>query len=337
MASRRRTYRKKKKKTGAILLATLLLLLVTGAIAGTLILMLNHKTYSDLVDGKGKTAESAAEAAAEESGEAEAVPEEEEIPEEERYYFESGQMHRGDLILVNADYPYDFEANADNDIEGIREARIIQCAMASEEFELSRSIMKPLSILIKDCDEAIGSYDTGISSAYRSLEYQQKVYDETLEQYGKDYADKYVATPGYSEHHTGIALDLGIYRSDGYVGTFSESNNAVWVNNNCQLYGFVRRYKEDKVSITGISNESWHFRYVGVPHATYMNEHNLCLEEYIEYLRSRTEEVPLNVACNNGMYKIWFTTEEYIRKPEGPFTVSGNNIDGYIITETLLS
>ena len=312
----------------------ILLLIVTAAIALTAFLLINHKTFSDLAEGKAF--DPVQETTEEESSAAE-EPAEPEIPEDERYYFEDGQMHRGDLILVNADYPYDFDANANSDVVKIRDAKIIKCAMASEDFELSGSIMTSVQVMIEDCNEAIGYEDTGISSAYRSLEYQQKIYDETMEEYGKAYADKYVAKPGYSEHHTGLALDMGIYRFDGYVGTFSESNNAKWINNNCQLYGFVRRYKEDKISITGISNESWHFRYVGVPHATYMNEHNLCLEEYIEFLRTRTEDMPLVVACNNGSYKIWFTSDEYIREPENPFEVSGNNVDGYIITETLIA
>ncbi|MBQ6468797.1 MAG: M15 family metallopeptidase [Lachnospiraceae bacterium] len=335
MASRRKKQSHKKKNTFAIIVTTLLLLIVTAAIALIANLMLNHRTFSDIAEeysiGKGKEDNS------EEEVQEEPEESEPEIPEEERYYFEKGQMHRGNLILVNAEYPYDFDANANLDIASIREVNIVKCAMASEDFELCGSIMTSLAVMIEDCNEAIGYEDTGISSAYRSYEYQQKVYDETAKQYGKEYADKYVAVPGYSEHHTGLALDMGIYRFDGYVGTFSESNNAKWIDNNCQLYGFVRRYKEDKVSITGISNEAWHFRYVGVPHATYMNEHNLCLEEYIDYLKTRTIDMPLVVACNNGSYRIWYTQDEYIREPENPFEVSGNNVDGYIITETLIA
>lgn len=335
MASRRQTPRKKKKNnTGAIIFISLLLVLVTAGIALTGYLLFHGKTYEDVKEGTAFTDEPALVTTAEESEEAE--PEVPEIPEEERYYFDNGQMYRGDLILVNADHAFNFDANGDpwNDVMNIREAGIIKCAMASDELELSVDIMKSLEIMIEDCDEAIGSYDTGLSSAYRSYEYQQKVYDEIKEEYGESYADTYVATPGYSEHHTGIAFDMGIYRSDGYVGTFSESNNAVWVDENCQSYGFVRRYKEDKASITGISNEAWHFRWVGVPHATYMNEHDLCLEEYIEELREHTIDNPIRVKCNTGTYIIWYTQDSYIREPENAFTVSGNNIDGYIITET---
>jgi hypothetical protein len=110
--------------------------------------------------------------------------------------------------------------------------------------------------------------------------------EEITAAYGEDYAKKYVASPGYSEHHTGLAVDVGIFYPDGSQGSFSESQNAVWMRNNCQHFGFVRRYAEDKTAITGISNEAWHFRYVGMPHAFYMTAHNLCLEEYIDFFCS---------------------------------------------------
>jgi D-alanyl-D-alanine carboxypeptidase len=95
----------------------------------------------------------------------------------------------------------------------------------------------------------------------------------------------------------------------------------------------VRRYAEDKTAITGISNEAWHFRYVGMPHAFYMTAHNLCLEEYIDFLRAGTsEDEPLTVTCDDGTYDIFFTAEMEIEEPEGMYTVSGNNVDGLIVT-----
>ena len=98
-------------------------------------------------------------------------------------------------------------------------------------------------------------------------------------------------------------------------------------------YGFIRRYAEDKVSITGISNEKWHFRYVGLPHAVYMKQNNLCLEEYLEYLRTQTGAGnPLTVSTSEGTYSVWYTTETSIQKPSGDYRVSGDNIAGYIIT-----
>ena len=54
-----------------------------------------------------------------------------------------------------------------------------------------------------------------------------------------------------------------------------------WLNQNAYHYGFIKRYPHDKVAITGINNEPWHYRYVGIEVATKMKEENLCLEEYL--------------------------------------------------------
>ncbi len=244
------------------------------------------------------------------------------------------QMHSGDLILVNPTYSYDFNANAETvNLVNILERQTVSYAVDKEEFQLSAHVIPHLDAMIQACTEAIGYGDTSISSAYRSLEYQQNVWNETEANYGTDYANQYVSAPGYSEHHTGLAVDLGITNSDGLAGSFSESNNAVWMDQHSWEYGFVRRFREDKVEVTGISNESWHFRYVGYPHAKYMYEQNLALEEYIDYLRNETsQENPLVITGNEQTWSIFFTTASEIQVPEGEYEVSGNNVDGFIIT-----
>ncbi|MDD3340124.1 MAG: M15 family metallopeptidase [Lachnospiraceae bacterium] len=244
------------------------------------------------------------------------------------------QMHTGDLILVNGTYPYDFAANAETvNLVTIDSAKSVDYTVAKAEMQLSAPTIPVLDQMITDCNAALGVNDTGVTSAYRTKEYQQSVYDEYVESQGEDYAKAYVATPGYSEHHTGLAMDMGIYYEGGGEGSFSESENAVWFSENSYKYGFVRRYQEDKTAITKINNEAWHFRYVGIPHATYMTQQNLCLEEYIDYLRSNaTKDNPLHVDCQDKSYDIYFTTETTIEKPQGNYEISGNNVDGYIIT-----
>lgn len=243
-------------------------------------------------------------------------------------------IHTGDLILVNGSYAYDFEANEGTvGLVNIRNSQSFYYQVEKTDYEVAGRMLPSLDQMISACDAAMGTSETGITSAYRSYDYQQNVWDTTAEANGEDYARAYVAVPGYSEHHTGLAVDIGIFYSDGSQGSFSESQNAVWMDEHSSEFGFVRRYAEDKVSITGISNEKWHFRYVGLPHAVYMKQNNLCLEEYLEYLRERTSaENPLSVSTSSGNYSVWYTTEISIPKPEGEYTVSGDNIAGYIIT-----
>ena len=89
---------------------------------------------------------------------------------------------------------------------------------------------------------------------------------------------KWAAYPGYSEHQLGLAIDVGTANSE----KCSKDRVWSWLKEHCAEYGFIWRYSEEKSDITGISNEPWHFRYVGVEAATYIMENNLCLEEYMQ-------------------------------------------------------
>lgn len=246
----------------------------------------------------------------------------------------ASDIYKGDLILVNNLYEYRFEQNASEiQLISLDEYKDGAIKTGKEDLKLAQRILDSLYAMISDCNTSLGVDNTGVTSAYRTREYQESVYNQYVEVGGVEYAEAYVADPGYSEHHTGLSLDLGIYYYDGSEGRFSGSPNADWMDAHCQEYGFIRRYKDDKKEITGISNESWHFRYVGVPHASYMNENNLCMEEYIEYLRAHTSaEAPLEVTCSTGTYSIYATREKNMVEPSGEYTISGDNIDGFILT-----
>ena len=243
----------------------------------------------------------------------------------------------GDLILVNSSHAYDFEANeATIDLTNIRQGQSFYYQVGNTDMSVAGRILGPLDQLVASCNAGVGTELTGIESASRSLDYQQRVWNEMADLYGTDYAQTYVAAPGYSEHHTGLAVDVGIFYPGGAEGSFSGSDNAAWMNDNSCHYGFVRRYKSDKVDITGISNEAWHFRYVGIPHAVYMTQQNLCLEEYIDYLSTQTSrEAPLQFEADGHTYRVWYTAELTFEEPENAYTVSGTNTGGIVVTETV--
>lgn len=117
-----------------------------------------------------------------------------------------------------------------------------------------------------------------INSAYRSYEEQEKLYDDYLKLYGKSYVNKYVAVPGYSEHQTGLALDLESLDCD----IFKNSKEYRWIKNNAYKYGFILRYQEGKENITGYKAEEWHIRYVGRKAAEYIYKNNITFEEYYD-------------------------------------------------------
>ena len=123
-----------------------------------------------------------------------------------------------------------------------------------------------------------------LDSARRSVAAQQDIMDRFIEKYGADYANKTVAQPGYSEHHTGLALDLYLI-IDGKDVVENEDMiqyPEIWAKIHEKLadYGFILRYLEDKEHITGYSYEPWHIRYLDDPElAKYIMDPGLTLEE----------------------------------------------------------
>ena len=116
-------------------------------------------------------------------------------------------------------------------------------------------------------------------SSYRSYDYQVNLYNNYVAQDGKEAADKYSARPGYSEHQTGLAVD--VYNLDLPYTSFEETEEFTWMQKNAYKYGFILRFPKDKVDITGYQYESWHYRYVGKKVAKEIKDNNLTLEEYI--------------------------------------------------------
>ena len=124
-----------------------------------------------------------------------------------------------------------------------------------------------------------GAWSDGYSiycvSGYRSWETQNRLYTNYCASDGKAAADRYSARPGYSEHHTGLALDVN------YPGSaFDSTPEAAWLAENSWKYGFIIRYPKDKEDITGYKYESWHIRYVGTELAAELYSSGLTLEEY---------------------------------------------------------
>ena len=116
-------------------------------------------------------------------------------------------------------------------------------------------------------------------SSYRSYNYQVNLYNNYVAQDGKEAADKYSARPGYSEHQTGLAVD--VYNLNLPYTSFEETEEFTWMQENAYKYGFILRFPKDKVDITGYQYESWHYRYVGKKVAKEIKDNNLTLEEYI--------------------------------------------------------
>lgn len=126
-----------------------------------------------------------------------------------------------------------------------------------------------------------------LSSAYRSVEKQQAIKEELTAEYGEEYGKQFVAAPGYSEHHTGLALDF-VAKIDGKwlienKEIFDRAEELQPVYDILPRYGFILRYLKGKEEITGYPAEPWHIRYVGDPAvAAEITARGITLEEYCE-------------------------------------------------------
>ena len=118
-----------------------------------------------------------------------------------------------------------------------------------------------------------------VMSAYRDYNYQVNLYNRYAKKDGKDKADTYSGRPGFSEHQTGLAIDL--YNGKTVYTKFEETKEFDWMQENAYKYGFILRFPKGKELETGYQYESWHYRYVGKKIAKEIKEKNICLEEYI--------------------------------------------------------
>lgn len=124
-----------------------------------------------------------------------------------------------------------------------------------------------------------------VRSGFRTRQEQEEIYDDRIKEYqGQGMSEKeameevqlWVAVPGTSEHELGLAVDINadkIHSEGAEVYT--------WLSENAYLYGFINRYHSDKTAVTGVANEPWHYRYVGVEAAAQIHEQGICLEEYL--------------------------------------------------------
>ncbi|TQR21484.1 M15 family metallopeptidase [Psychrobacillus vulpis] len=130
----------------------------------------------------------------------------------------------------------------------------------------------------------LSGYNLVAFSTYRSFDYQTQLYNKYVSNDGQEEADRYSARPGYSEHQTGLAFDIGEQHFEQHFAreSFGETEAGKWVAANAHKYGFIMRYPNGKEKITGYMYEPWHFRYVGEQLATEVYKAGTTLEEYFE-------------------------------------------------------
>lgn len=128
-----------------------------------------------------------------------------------------------------------------------------------------------------------------ITSSYREYEYQEKLWNSYSNQKGEEWADSVAARPGFSEHQTGLSLDIVTDGEGSSMDKFETTDEFAWLSKNAYKYGFILRYPKDKEDITGYAYESWHYRYVGEKVAKEIHDANITYDEYYAYNKSKIE------------------------------------------------
>lgn len=234
----------------------------------------------------------------------------------------------GSLVLVSNGHGWSFPDTPLIQIYGNKPACY---SLRAVDLQLQPEALSALNAMLSDYSETTGDRSVNVVAAWRDREMQESLYNRAVETHGEAYANAYIARPGGSEHHTGLAVDLAVWHADrGTSADFTPDGDRLWIYENCARYGYILRYPAGMENITGIAAESWHFRYVGVPHAEIMASNGWVMEEYLEFLRGyRAEDAHFSF----GEYEIWYCESDRLLVPmSGEYTVSSDNLGGFIVT-----
>ena len=251
----------------------------------------------------------------------------------------------GNLILVNFEKEYTLTDSLNSKLSALadQDGYCTYYVLNTRDVKIRSTIignLKEMIFALVDANpDTLGGKQLGtdqviITSGYRDMAKQEELFNKN--------APGYSAEPGHSEHHTGYAVDIQIFTAAGKTVLLRPEEQA-WMEAHCAEYGFVIRYDGSKSEKTGILDEPWHYRYVGLPHATYMTEHSLCLEEYLELIRTshKYEDTPLEITAGEKEYLVYyveaseeltFTSIPVPPASEGTYTISGDNMNGFIVT-----
>lgn len=179
------------------------------------------------------------------------------------------------LMLVNQSHP-------------MEDGYVPELANIDDAHQVDARVLEPLQNMLKAASDE--GYSLYVCSAYRSVDRQKELFNESMIDYvnqGMTYYEaaietaKSIAWPGESEHATGLAMDIVSSDYAGLDEKQGETDDQKWLMEHCYEYGFILRYPKDKSEDTGIIYEPWHYRYVGVEAALAIRDQGVTLEEYL--------------------------------------------------------
>lgn len=187
------------------------------------------------------------------------------------YEEDNSKIAKAEILVVNKEISIDEEYVPEN--------LVVPNVASNKEIKVTDEVAEYLEGMFEAAKN--DGINLIVVSGYRSYGYQKLLFDESARINGLEHAKKYVAVPGYSEHHTGLAVDVISETYTMLDEGFENTKEFTWLQNNMSEYGFILRYPKGKEDITGYNYEPWHLRYVGEDIAEDIEMTGVTLEEYI--------------------------------------------------------
>lgn len=213
---------------------------------------------------------------------------EENALKEEAYAMQVAASNENGIGLKTVSKDQDWKLFLVNESHPISKDYEVDLVSVSGGQQVDRRIKEPLEKMFEAMKK--DGMDPIVCSGYRTIKKQVELFEECMQKKlkkGMNYEDAFFetkqrqATPGSSEHHTGLAVDIVGRSHQSLDKKQQNTKEAKWLLEHCAEYGFILRYPEDKIDITGVEYESWHFRYVGEEAARYIMDNEITLEEYL--------------------------------------------------------
>ena len=245
---------------------------------------------------------------------------------------ETASFHTGDLIVVNPAYAMVGEP-ADTIIK-LLEKKTANYKLSDLSVTYSERLIPELNTMLDALCSSASSGALTISTGYRTVEEQQKAHDSKRNTDGRE------PVGGCSDLNTGLSFTAWVYPStEGKIG----EGKFAWLSENCYEYGYIVRYPAGKSNLTGIdaSADTYiTYRYVGTPHSYLISLNAYCLEEYVEFVTRFSVDNRYAFSREGVNYEIYYVKAADGEMTEVPvpvdfdYTVSGDNIGGFIVTIT---
>lgn len=243
-------------------------------------------------------------------------------------------INEGTLILVNSDHQYVFPTT--DRLANVYDSRTKDAA-GNYSYMCSFNNIRMDKTALTSLNKFMDAFYAATKNEYALVSDAYRTYDEQA-------AKNSEIKAGFSDHHTGYLVSVKFYENKVSYTSDNSTKFAdayTWLNTHAAEYGFVQRYPSSKSSSTGVADYTYCYRYVGMAHATYINANGLCLEDYVNLLKTSYnyggEHLKITDAkgVNYEVYYIPKSTTIYVPASSGGYEISGDNVSGYIVTVTL--